>query len=146
MSSIAPTAPAVSATTGFQPTLLLVGRILLAAVFLVAGVRKALGIAGTVGYFAKLGMPVADLMVYVSIIIEVGGALMLIIGWKARYAAWILSLFVLIATFFAHRFWEIGDAAQYGNQMNHFLKNFAIIGGMLFVAACGPGSLSVDKS
>jgi putative oxidoreductase len=145
MSSIAPTAPAVS-VPGYHPTLLLVGRILLSLVFLVAGVRKVMAIAGTVAYFTKLGIPMPEVMVYVAILIEVGSALMLIVGWKARYAAWALAIFVLIATCFAHRFWELSDAAQYGNQMNHFLKNMAIIGGMLFVAACGPGSMSVDKS
>lgn len=144
MSSIAG-APAVPVTPAYQPTLLLIGRILLSVVFLVAGIRKAMAIAGTVGYFTKLGMPMADVMVYVAIIIEVGAALMLIVGWKSRYAAWALALFVVIATFMAHRFWEF-DAAQYANQMNHFLKNFAIIGGLLFIAACGPGSMSVDKS
>ena len=144
MSSVAPAARGV-ATPGYHPTLLLVGRVLLAAIFLIAGVRKVMGIAGTVGYFTKLGMPMADLLVYVAIIVEIGCGLMLLVGWKTRYAAWIISLFVLVATFYAHRFWEF-DAAQYGNQMNHFLKNFAIIGGMMFVAACGPGSLSVDKS
>ena len=145
MSSIASTAPHAGTTAGYHPTLLLVGRILLAALFLIAGSRKILAIAGTAGYFNKLGMPMADVMVYLAIIIEVGCSLMLIVGWRARQAAWILAVFVFIATCFAHRFWEF-DAAQYANQMNHFLKNFAIIGGMLFIAACGPGSLSVDKS
>ena len=145
MATYTTTAPIGTATTSYHPALLLIGRILLAALFLTAGVRKILGIAGTAGYFNKLGMPMADVMVYIAILIEVGCSLMLIIGWRARYAAWILALFVLIATFFAHRFWEF-DAAQYANQMNHFLKNFAIIGGMMFVAACGPGPLSVDKS
>jgi putative oxidoreductase len=144
MSSVAPAAPGI-ATPGFHPTLLLVGRILLALVFLVAGVRKVMAVAGSVGYLTKLGMPMPEVMVYVAIVIEIGGALMLILGWKARYAAWLLTVFVLIATCYAHRFWQISDAAQYGNQLNHFLKNFAIIGGMLFLAACGPGSLSVDK-
>jgi putative oxidoreductase len=144
MSSVAPAAPGI-ATPGYHPTLLLAGRILLALVFLVAGIRKVMAVAGTVGYLTKLGMPMPEVMVYVAIVVEIGGALMLILGWKARYAAWVLALFVLIATCYAHRFWEF-DAAQYANQMNHFLKNFAIIGGMLFLAACGPGSLSVDKS
>lgn len=146
MSSIAGARPVVPATSSYHPALLLVGRVLLAAVFLVAGVRKVLAPAATAGYFAKLGMPMAEVMVWVAVVIEVGGALMLITGWKARYAAWVIALFVLIATFFAHRFWQFSDAAQYGNQLNHFLKNFAIIGGMMFVAACGPGSMSVDKS
>jgi putative oxidoreductase len=145
MSSVAPAAPAASATAGYHPTLLLVGRILLAAIFLIAGSRKVMTYAATVGYFTKLGFPMPEVMAVIAPIIEIGGALLLIAGWKSRYAAWLLALFVVIATFMAHRFWEF-DAAQYANQMNHFMKNFAIIGGLLFVAACGPGSLSVEKS
>ena len=146
MSSVVGTRPVVPATAGYHPALLLVGRILLAAIFLVAGLRKLMAMAATVGYFTKLGLPVPEVLVYVAIIIEIGGALLLISGWKSRLAAWVLMIFVLIATFYAHRFWEISDAAQYGNQLNHFLKNLAIIGGLLFVAACGPGSMSVDKT
>ena len=145
MSSVAPTAPGVTVTAGYNPTLLLVGRILLSLVFLVAGVRKAMAYAATVGYFTKLGMPMPEVMVVLAIILEVGGAALLIVGWKARYAAWALAIFTLIATLMAHRFWEF-DAAQQVNQMNHFLKNFAIIGGMMFIASCGPGSISVEKS
>jgi putative oxidoreductase len=146
MSSVVGTRPVVPATAGYHPAVLLLGRILLAAVFLVAGIRKVMAIAGTVGYFTKLGLPMPEVLVYVAIVIEIGGALLLITGWKSRLAAWLLMIFVLIATFYAHRFWQISDAAQYGNQLNHFLKNFAIIGGLLFVAACGPGSMSVDKT
>ncbi|HET7669826.1 MAG TPA: DoxX family protein [Burkholderiales bacterium] len=145
MSSIAPPASHAVVVPSYHPTLLLVGRLLLAAVFLVAGIRKAMAVAGSAGYFAKLGFPMPEVVVYVAIVIEIGGALMLIAGWKTRIAAWILAAFVVIATFMAHRFWEFPDA-QYANQMNHFLKNAAIVGGMMFVAACGPGSLSADKS
>ena len=144
MSSIAPAASG-SVGASHQPTFLLIARILLAAVFLIAGVRKVLAYAATVAYFTKLGFPAPEAMAIIAPIIEIGGSLMLIAGWKTRYAAWLLSLFVLIATFAAHRFWQV-DAAQYANQMNHFLKNFAIIGGMLFIIACGPGRLSLDKS
>jgi len=146
MATYASTSPITPAASGYHPALLLLGRILLAGVFLVAGLRNIMAPAATAGYFAKLGMPMAEVMVWVAVIIEVGGALMLISGWKSRYAALVIALFVLIATFMAHRFWTISDAAQYGNQLNHFLKNFAIIGGLMFVAACGPGSMSVDKS
>ena len=145
MSSIAPPASHAVVVPSYHPTLLLVGRLLLAAVFLVAGIRKAMAVAGSAGYFAKLGFPMPEVVVYVAIVIEIGGALMLIAGWKTRIAAWILAAFVVIATFMAHRFWDFPDA-QYANQMNHFLKNAAIVGGMMFVAACGPGSLSADKS
>jgi len=121
----------------------LVGRILLALLFLVAGSRKLMAPAASAGYFAKLGFPMTDVLVWVVIAVEIGAALLLILGWKTRYAAWALALFTLIATFAAHRFWEF-DAAQYANQMNHFLKNLAIVGGMLILAATGPGPFSVD--
>lgn len=124
-------------------TLMLVGRILLSLVFLIAGYRKLMAVAASAGYFAKLGFPMPEVMVWVAIAVELGGAILLILGWKARGAAWLLALFTLIATFAAHRFWEV-DPAQYANQMNHFLKNLAIVGGLMFVAAAGPGALSVD--
>src|SRR5688500_6212900 len=100
---------------------MLVGRILLSLVFLINGYRKLMGVAASAGYFAKLGFPMPEVMVWVAIAVELGGAILLIAGWKTRSAAWLLALFTLIATFAAHRFWEF-DAAQYGNQMNHFLK------------------------
>ena len=122
---------------------LLVGRILLALVFLNAGYRKLMAVAGSAGYFGKLGFPMPEVLVWVAIAIELGGAILLIVGWKTRWAAWLLALFTLVATFAAHRFWEV-DAAQYANQMNHFMKNIAIIGGFIILAATGPGALSVD--
>ena len=122
---------------------MLVGRILLALIFLVAGYRKLMGVAASAGYFAKLGFPMPEVMVWVAIAIELGGAILLIVGWKTRWVAWLLALFTVIAAFAAHRFWEV-DAAQYANQMNHFLKNIAMVGGFIILAATGPGALSVD--
>jgi putative oxidoreductase len=126
-----------------QSQMLLVGRILLAALFLVAGVRKLMAVAASAGYFAKLGMPMPEVMAWVAVAIELGGGLLLVLGWKTRSVAWLLILFTAIATFMAHRFWQF-DAAQYGNQLNHFLKNAAVIGGLLYVVAFGPGALSLD--
>ena len=136
----------VSATTSYNPIVPLVGRILVGLIFLVAGVRKLMGFAGTVAYLAKVGFPAPEVMALIAIIIEIGGSLLLIVGWRTRWAAWLLVLFVVVAAFAAHRFWEINDAAQFSNQMNHFLKNLSIIGGLLYVATFGPGSASVDKS
>lgn len=101
--------------------------------------------APQVAYFTKLGFPQPEFFTVLAIAIELGAGLALLAGWKTRWAAWLLALFVLIATFMAHRFWEF-DAAAQANQLNHFLKNLAIIGGLAFVAAFGPGRLAVDKS
>jgi putative oxidoreductase len=127
-----------------NPVMPLIARILIASLFLVIGVRKAMAFAGTAGYFAKLGFPMPEAMTVIAILIEVGGAILLIIGWKTRWVAWILSLFVLIAAFSAHRFWEV-DASQMSDQLTQFLKNLAIVGGLLMLAAHGPGRTSADR-
>jgi putative oxidoreductase len=127
-----------------NPTFPLVARILIAPLFLIAGYNKLMAVAGTAGYFAKLGFPMPEIMVWVAIVIEIGGGLLLLIGWKTRWVSWLLIAFVAIATFMAHRFWAV-DAAQYANQLNAFLKNIAVIGGLLMFIAHGPGSASVDK-
>src|SRR5262245_8720231 len=128
-----------------NPVLPLAGRFLIAALFLVAGTRKVLAFSLQVAYFTKLNFPMPEVMTVLAILIEIGGGLALVLGWKTRWAAWLLALFVLIATFTAHRFWEFDTALQ-ANQMNHFLKNLAIIGGLFFVITFGPGRLSVDKT
>jgi putative oxidoreductase len=133
------------ATTGYNPMLPLLSRILIGALFLVAGVRKFMFFAGSAGYFAKLGFPAPEVLTWVAIAIEILGGLLLIIGWRTRLVAWVLVAFVAIATGMAHRFWEFPEA-QFNNQLNHFLKNIAVIGGLLMLTAFGPGTASVDKN
>ena len=101
--------------------------------------------AATAAYFTKLGFPAPEVLVGVAIAIELGAGLMLLVGWRTRWAAWLLVLFVAIATAMAHRFWEF-YAAQLNNQLNHFLKNLAIIGGLFYVATFGPGRMSLDRA
>jgi putative oxidoreductase len=132
-------------TTSSSATLLFVARVFIAALFLVAGTRKLLGYAATVGYFTKLGFPAADAFAVIAIVIELGAGLMLVAGWRTRWAAWALIVFVAVATAMAHRFWQV-DAAQLANQLNHFLKNIAVIGGLLYVVSFGPGRLSIDRA
>jgi len=126
-----------------QSQALLVGRILIAVLFLVFGIRAVLGFAGSVGYFTKLGFPAPQAMVVLSILVHIVGGALLLVGWQTRRAAWLLIALVVIATLMAHRFWE-SEPAQYVGQLTSFLKNVAIIGGLLYVAAFGPGALSVD--
>jgi putative oxidoreductase len=127
-----------------SPALPLLGRTLIAALFLVAGVRKALAFAGTAGYFTKLGLPAPEIMTALAIAIEIGGGALLILGWRTRWVAWLLILFTVVATYLGHKFW-LADAAQYGNQLNHFLKNVAVVGGLLMLTAFGPGRASADR-
>jgi putative oxidoreductase len=131
-------------TYQYNPMLPLIGRILIGALFVVAGIGKVTGFAGTAGYLAKLGFPASEAMTVLAIAFELGGGLLLIIGWQTRWVAWALILFTVVATFAAHRFWDF-EGGQRTMQMTHFLKNFAIVGGLLMFACFGPGSASVDK-
>ena len=129
----------------YSHVLMLIGRLFPAVLFLLFGVRSILGYAGSVGYFTKLGFPAPDAMVVLAIIVQLGGGALLAIGWKTRWAAWLLVAYVAIATLMAHRYWQY-DAAQYVPQMTNFFKNVAIIGGLLYIAVFGPGRYSVDKA
>jgi putative oxidoreductase len=77
----------VSATTTYNPILPLVGRILIGLIFLVAGVRKVMGFAGTVAYLTKLGFPAPEVMAVIALIIEIGGSILLIVGWRTGKSA-----------------------------------------------------------
>jgi putative oxidoreductase len=122
----------------------LAGRILMAAIFVKSGFGKIGGFAGTAGYMASKGMPFAEVLLVGAIVVEFVGGIMLIIGWKARWAALAIFLFLIPATLIFHNFWAV-DAAQVMNQTNHFYKNVAIMGGMLYIMAFGAGALSLDN-
>ncbi len=126
----------------------LVGRILLAAIFVIAGFNKITGFEGTAAYMASMGLPVPQLLLLATILIELCGGLMILLGWQARLAAAALFLFVIPATFIFHAFWNMdpADVMTLQNQMNHFLKNLAIMGGLLYVVVHGSGPLSVQKT
>jgi putative oxidoreductase len=120
-----------------------VARILLAHIFLVSGLLKVTGFAGTAGFMASKGLPMPQLLLVITIAIEVLGALMIILGWRTRLATLILLLWMVPVTLVFHRFWGI-DAAQVMPQATHFMKNLSIMGGLLALFAHGPGPLSVD--
>jgi len=122
----------------------LCARILLAAIFLVSGYDKIGGFSQIAAFMASKGIPLSEIALALSIVLEIGGGLLLIAGWKARWAAAAIFLWLIPATLIFHNFWEV-DAAQYQNQLNHFLKNLCIIGGMLYVMAFGAGPLSMDN-
>lgn len=130
-------------STASQGVVTLFGRILLGVIFLLSGIGKIGGFAGVAGYMASKGLPAAQLLLVLTIIVEIGGGLSLILGWGARIGAIVLALFVLAAGLIFHQFWA-ADAATQANQFNHFMKNIAIMGGMLYVFTFGAGPYSVD--
>jgi putative oxidoreductase len=127
-----------------QALALLIARALLASLFLIFGVRSVQAFEVSAAYFAKLGFPVPGAVTAASIAIQLGAGLLLVLGWKTRLAAWLLVVYVLIATVTAHRYWEIDPAHQLV-QLGNFYKNLAIIGGLVLLALGGPGKLSIDR-
>ncbi|MCK0127954.1 DoxX family protein [Erythrobacter sp. F6033] len=125
--------------TRMQNIFALIGRLLLAALFILAGVNKLTGMEGTVGYIASVGLPFPELVYFATVALEIGGGLLLAVGYKARYAAFALGIFTVLTAVIFHN-----DFSQQ-IEMTLFLKNLAIAGGMFAVAAFGPGNISVDR-
>jgi putative oxidoreductase len=122
-----------------MPTYLpLFGRILLGGLFLLSGFNKIMQPAMTEQYMAAHGMPLPQLFLVGAIAMEVGVGLALVAGFWARAAAWALVAFMIPTTWIFHT--NFADQ----NQMIHFMKNLAITGGLLYVAAYGAGCLSID--
>lgn len=127
----------------FQNPLSFIGRVLLALLFIPAGVGKISGFAGTVGYIASSGVSFPELAAAAAIFIEVGLGFMLLVGFQARWAALGIAVFTVVITFIFHRFWDV-PAAQMVQQQQAFFKNIAVVGGLLTVAAWGAGAWSFD--
>ena len=128
--------------TTLQNTTVLAGRILLGLIFVLSGFGKIAGFEGTVGYIASKDLPLPTLLAALSIAVEIGGGLALVVGFFTRQAALVLAGFTLLAALLFHAFWAVPAAQAMGEQIN-FMKNLSIAGGMLVLAAFGPGSLSV---
>lgn len=129
--------------TSLQSPLALIGRLLLALVFLPAGIGKISGFAGTAGYIASKGLPMPELGAAIAIAVEVAGGLALIAGFGTRWAALALAFFTLVATYFFHNFWTLPVDQQMVQQLM-FYKNIGIVGGLLVLAAHGAGAWSLD--
>lgn len=122
----------------------LAGRILLSFIFVMSGLGKIGGFAGTSAYIASKGIPLPDVVTVGTILVEVVGGMMVIVGWKARWGAAALCMFTALAAILFHNFWAAApDQAQ--NQMINFLKNISIMGGLLYVVAFGSGPISLKK-
>jgi putative oxidoreductase len=126
-----------------QNPLSLIGRLLLALLFIPAGISKISGFEGTVGYIASVGLPLPTLAAVGTIVLEIGVGLMLALGWKTRWAALALAAFTLLATVIFHNFWAMPADKAFVQQLM-FFKNIAVVGGLLVVVAFGAGRLSLD--
>ncbi|MFZ4378378.1 MAG: DoxX family protein [Polynucleobacter sp.] len=121
----------------------LIARILLAGIFITAGLSKIGGFEGTVGYIASKGLPFSGLIAALTIAVEVLGGIAIVIGYKARITGFVLAVFTILAAVIFHNFWDApADQAYIQNIM--FMKNMSIAGGLLLLTIFGAGGLSID--
>ncbi|MNU59250.1 Inner membrane protein YphA [compost metagenome] len=133
-----------TAPNATQDTLALIGRVLLAALFVPAGFGKLMGFAGTVGYISSVGAPLPQVAAVIAIVVELGLGLLLLVGFKTRVSAIVLAIFTVAAAVMFHNYWAMPADKAFVNQLM-FFKNIAIAGGLLAFAAFGAGRFSIDK-
>jgi putative oxidoreductase len=117
---------------------MLIGRILLSVIFIQAAISKLMNVSGTVAYFEGLGMLMPSVMVWIVILIELVGGLLILTGLYTRIAATVLAFFCIGTAFIGHSDWSDAVALQ------AFMKDIAISGGFFYVAAAGAGLISLD--
>lgn len=123
--------------------LLFLGRLCIAAIFISAAINKFLNYDATVAFMSTKGLPNIPLLLFLAAFVELIGGLSLVLGYKARWGALILMIFLGITTYLFHDFWNIQGEGR-DLQMIMFLKNLAIFGGLIYVLACGAGCLACD--
>lgn len=121
----------------------LIGRIFIGILFLMSGLNKIFNWQESVGALSNLGVQLPALLILIAIIFEVFGSLAVIFGYKTRFGAFLLILFLVPATFLFHSFWALpsGEAAE---QIRNFTSNVSLLGGLLLLTAFGPGKYSFD--
>lgn len=123
----------------------LLGRICLAGIFLQSAYDKVFNFGRTVQLMASKGIPAPEILLVPATIILLVGGVLLLVGWKARWAALALIVFMIPSTLYFHSFWTYPEA-QFVNQFHHFFKNVAITGALFMVLGMGSGGMSLEKS
>jgi putative oxidoreductase len=124
---------------------LVVGRFLLSVIFILSGAGKLMQFAGTASMMSAKGIPLAKLALAISLLIEIGGGLALLTGFKVRYVAPIMALWLVPVTLVFHNFWAYQGQEAMTQQIN-FLKNLAIVGGLLVTSSTARVAAAADAS
>jgi putative oxidoreductase len=136
--------PNVRAAAGVNDAMLAVGRILMAIIFVMSGLEKVMDLTGTAAAIGGKGLPYPDVLAIVTAVLELGGGLLIIVGWQTRLIALALAIFSAVAAYFFHDFWHYPPGVENTNNMIHFMKNVSMIGGFLVLCAVGGGRYSLD--
>ena len=128
-----------------QRALYLVGRGLLGLYFIVPGITKITGWTAMMGYMEAHGVPLIPVLLALTIVLQIGGGACLAIGYRTQLMAFVLAGLTLVISIFMHDFWSMAEGVQRNHEMQNFIKNMAIMGGLLVVTNLGTGWLSLDN-
>jgi putative oxidoreductase len=123
----------------------LIARLLISAIFVQGALGKIMGWSGQASYMQSHQLPTQWIpaMLGMALLIEAGGVLCLLVGWKARTAAFVMFFYLGMVSVLLHNFWALHGASA-GGMQTQFLKNVGIMGGLLMIASSGPGKWSLD--
>ncbi|HSI56470.1 MAG TPA: DoxX family protein [Ideonella sp.] len=127
----------------YKAPVALIGRILLALMFIPAGFGKLTNIAGTAGYIASGGLPAPEVLAVVVGLFELLSGIAIVVGYKTRWVGLAVAGFTLLASVVFHAFWAVPAEQQMVTQLL-FMKNISVAGGLLLLSALGAGALSLD--
>ena len=135
-------------TQPFERLVLLIGRGLLGLYFILPGISKITGFAATSEYMAAHGVPLVPVLLVVTIVIQIGGGLALMFGFKTQAIAFVLAGLTLVISVFMHNFWVMEEGLERKHEMQNFVKNLAIMAGLLYVAGArlGPSASEANST
>ena len=132
----------VDAIGFWQGAVVVLGRFFFALIFLLAGANHFN--KQTIGYAASQGVPLASIAVPLSGVLAIAGGLSILLGYRAKFGAWLIVLFLIPVTLMMHKFWTVTDPMMAQIQMILFMKNVSMLGGSLLISHFGAGPFSLD--
>ena len=123
---------------------LLLGRILIGALFVPSGFAKLVGFSAFAASLTSKGLPFPEAWAALAVVTELGGGLLIVVGAEIRFVALLMIAFTFVAAMLSHRYWAMSDEAMRRANSIQFWKNIAIMGGFLVLHASGAGKFSVD--
>ncbi len=128
----------LGAPRAYEDILRHIGRALLGLYFILPGISKITGWEGSIAYMTQHGVPLVVPLLVLTIVLQIGGGAMLAIGFRARFVAFVLAGLALMINLFMHDFWNVYEGVDQAHEIQNFVKNLAIIAGLLYVAGTRP--------
>jgi putative oxidoreductase len=124
---------------------LLTGRFLLGLYFILPGIGKITGYEATLSYMMEHSVPLPDVLLPITIVIQIGLGITLIIGFQAKWSAFVLAGLTLVISLYMHNFWDYPEGTERAHETQNFFKNLGIMAGLLVMAGLGAGRFSLDN-